>query len=112
MTTFVIRTEDEDDVGFFMFAKHDGDWPPAGYNNCVFSGFAYDPSLLDDPHAIFVADHKGREWRAKVSYTDDEMTVLVAMDTGWTFTIRSNPEGNRWTAQREGETLLGAGMFL
>lgn len=112
MTTFVIRTEEEDDLGFFMFAKYEGDWPPPGSNFCVFNGFPWDPSLSDDPGATFVADHKGREWQAEVSYTDDEMAVLVAMDTGWTFLIKSNPDGNLWLAQRGDEKLSGTGMFM
>lgn len=109
---FVIRTENEDDLGFFLFAAHEGDWPPAGLNDCVFSGFPYDPALLNDPRANFIAGHKKRDWQAEVDYNDEEMTVLVAMDTGWTFAIKSNPAGNRWIAQRGDERLSGAGMFL
>lgn len=70
MTNFVIRTEDERDLGFLMFAGHDGDWPPAGRNDCVFMGAPRDPALLDDPRAFFVAEHKGHEWAADVGYTD------------------------------------------
>ncbi|MCC7253202.1 hypothetical protein [Hyphomicrobium sp.] len=112
MTSFVIRTEDEEDLGFLLFASHDGEWPPAGANECIFGGFPNDPSLLDDPRGRFVVDHKGQEWIADVSYTDAEMTVQINLRTGWTFHLRSNAEGNSWTAVRDGETLHGTGLFL
>lgn len=112
MTTFVIRTDDERDLGFLMFAGHEGDWPPAGTNGCVFSGFPHDASLLDDPRGRFVMDNKGEEQKAELSYTDEEMTVRIALSTGWAFELRSNEEGNRWTAVRGNETIGGTGMFL
>lgn len=112
MTTFVIRTDDERDLGFLMFAGHDGDWPPAGANDCVFSGFPHDPALLDDPRGRLVMEAKGEEHSAEISYTDEEMTVRIPLPTGWTFDLRSNEAGNRWTAERAGERIEGTGMFL
>ncbi|WP_145640776.1 hypothetical protein [Neorhizobium alkalisoli] len=112
MTSFAIMTEDEEDLGFILFASHEGDWPPPGPNDCVFNGFPYDPSLLETPEARFVADHKGREWSADFTYTDEEMTVLIDMDTGWTFELKSNAGGNSWTARKGEETLSGTGQFL
>lgn len=112
MTSFVIRTEDEEDLGFLFFASHDGAWPPAGANACVFSGFANDPSLLDDPRARFVMEHKGQEWVADVRYTNTEMTVQIDLGAGRTFHLRSNAAGNSWTAVRDGEALRGTGVFL
>lgn len=112
MTSFVIRTDDEEDLGFLLFANHEGEWPPVGANDCAFSGFPFDPALLDDPRARFVIDHRGEHCIADVSYTDTEMTVQIVLATGWTFNLRSNAEGNAWTAVREGETLQGTGMFL
>ncbi|NGN45329.1 hypothetical protein G6N74_30250 [Mesorhizobium sp. CGMCC 1.15528] len=112
VTSFVIWTEDEEDLGFLGFARHDGEWPPAGENECVFSGFPHDPSLLDDPRGRFVMEHKGREWIADVNYTDTEMTVRINLDTGWAFELWSNDKGNNWKAVREDVTLTGTGMFL
>lgn len=112
MTSFVIRTEDEEDLGFLLFASHEGEWPPAGANACIFSGSPNDPSLLDDPRGRFVMEHKGQEWIADVSYTDTEMTVEIDLRAGWAFRLRSDANGNSWTAVREGETIRGTGMFL
>lgn len=112
MTTFVIRTYDGEDLGFILFANHEGDWPPAGENHCVFQGFPQDQAAGDDPHRRLVLDHKGREWTADIHYTDTEMTVRIALDSGWRMTIISNAEGNQWTAERDGETIDGTGEFL
>lgn len=112
MTSFVIWTEEEEDLGFLGFAHHEGDWPPAGKNDCIFSGFPHNPSLLDDPRSRFVMEHKGREWVADVNYTDTEMTIRIDLDTGWVFALRSDADGNAWTAVRDGVTLAGTGMFL
>ncbi|MCY1406456.1 hypothetical protein D9M71_217230 [compost metagenome] len=95
-----------------MFAAHDGEWPPAGKNDCIFSGFPYAPSLLDDPRARFVMEHKGREWIADVDYTDTEMTVHINLNTGWAFELRSTESGNSWMAARDGEAIRGTGLFL
>ena len=112
MTTFVIRTDDERDLGFLMFADHDGDWPPPGAHDCIFSGFPHDPDLIDDPRGRFVMDHKNEERSAEVSYADDEMTVRIGLPTGWTFELRSNADGNRWTAKRGETSVGGTGLFL
>lgn len=112
MTTFAIWTDEEEDLGFILFAKHDGDWPPAGNNDCVFSGAPYDPALLDDPRARFVSDHKGKENVAMISYTDTEMLVRIDLDTGWVFEIRSDANGNKWFATQGGTKIEGSGLFL
>lgn len=112
MTTFVIRTEDGRDLGFLMLADHDGDWPPAGRIDCVFSGFPYDPTLLDDPRGLLVMDNKGQEFSAEVSYSGNEMLLCIATATGWAFELRSDPDGNRWTATRDNMTIDGGGVFL
>lgn len=112
MTSFVIRTEDEEDLGFILFAAHDGEWPPAGENECIFNGAPYDPSLMDDPRGRFVMEQKGREWVAVVDYTDTEMTLRMNLNAGWVFELRSNGSGNNWTAVRDGETIRGTGLFL
>lgn len=111
MTSFVIRTEDEDDLGFLLFAAHDGDWPPAGEIGCVFSGFPLDPALLDDPRGRLVMDHKGREWVAQVSYSDREMLIRLDLPDA-RFDLRSDADGNRWRAVRGGQTLVGTGTFI
>ncbi|HUG63438.1 MAG TPA: hypothetical protein VMP03_16445, partial [Methylomirabilota bacterium] len=112
VTNFVLRTEDEEDLGFLLFAKHDGEWPPAGENKCVFNGSPFALSLFDDPRSRFIMEHKGREWIADVHYTDMEMTVRINLSTGWTFELRSNEDGNIWTAVREDETICGVGLLL
>ncbi len=112
MTSFVIRTEDDEDLGFLLFVKQQGEWPPAGPNECVFSGTPYDSLLLNDPRGRFVTEHNGQEWIAAVNYTDTEITVLIDLDTGWTFELRSNEDGYRWMAQYEEETIGGKGMFF
>lgn len=112
MTSFVIRTEDEEDLGFLLFAAHDGQWPPSGENECVFNGFPYDPWLLDDPRARFVMEQKGQEWIAAVDYTDRDITVHFNLSAGWVFELCSNESGNSWTAARDGEAIHGTGMFL
>lgn len=112
MTTFVIRTEDGQDLGFLLFARHEGDWPPAGRIDCVFTGFARDPGLEDDPRGSFVSAHKGREWTAEVTYTPTEMIVGIDLDTGWTFAIHGNEDGDTWTAEREAQRFEGPGLFL
>ena len=47
-----------------------------------------------------------------MSFTDEEMMVRIALSTGWAFDLRSNAEGNRWTATRGGESIEGTGTFL
>src|SRR5690606_14204560 len=79
MTTLVITTRDDQELGFVLFARHDGMWPPAGTNDCIITPFpASDSSLLDDPAARFVAEHAGKEWVAEIGYGEDEMTVSIA----------------------------------
>ena len=112
MTTFIIRTEDEEDLGFILFAKHSGEWPPPGEIDCVFTGSPHAAALRDDPRGRFVAEHKGREWTADVSYTETQMTVRMALSTEWTFAIVSDESGNRWQATRKSEQLQGRGVFL
>lgn len=112
MTSFAIWTDDGEDLGVLGFARHEGAWPPAGGHACVFMGFPHDPALLDDPRARFVMEQKGREWIAEVGYTETEMTARIDLETGWAFVLRSNADGNRWTATREGVTLAGSGLFL
>ena len=112
MTCFVIWTDDEEDLGFLMFSAHEGEWPPPGKTDCIFTGSPHDPSLMDDPRARFVTQHKGREWSAEVSYADTQMVVRIDLSAGWRFEILSNAAGNRWMAEREGEKLHGRGMFL
>jgi hypothetical protein len=113
MTTLVITTRDDQELGFVLFARHDGMWPPAGTNDCIITPFpASDSSLLDDPAARFVAEHAGKEWVAEIGYGEDEMTVSIAFSTGWTFDLTSGAESTSWTAMRDGVTLEGAGFFL
>ncbi|WP_152046413.1 hypothetical protein [Aureimonas psammosilenae] len=112
MTSFVIWTQNEEDLGFLMFAQHDGEWPPAGRHDCMFTGSPRDPQLLNDPRSLFVSQHKGREWMAEVTYTPTDMIVRIDLDTGWIFQIVSNASGNTWTAVRDVERLDGLGVFL
>ncbi|WP_414831738.1 hypothetical protein [Afifella sp. YEN Y35] len=112
MTSFVIWTENEEDLGFLMFARHEGEWPPAGRHDCVFTGSPHDPKLLDDPRGLFVAEHKGREWTAEVDYTSEQMTVRIELDAGWVFQIFSSDSGNIWIAARGAERLEGSGLFI
>lgn len=111
MTSFVIRTEDEEDLGFLLFAAHEGDWPPPGEIGCLFNGFPLDPALLADPRGRLIMDHKGREWPAQVSYSDTEMRVRLDLPDGH-FELRSDAAGNRWNARRGGEAMAGRGEFL
>lgn len=112
MATFVIRTEDEQDLGFLLFAGRDGEWPSSGSYDCVFTGFPHDTSLWKDPRGLFVMDHKGPEWDADVSYTETKITVRITLDSGWIFELHSNEAGNRWFAERDNETISGTGKFL
>jgi hypothetical protein len=112
VTCFVIRTQDDDDIGFLLFAGHEGDWPPSGRIDCVFTGFPHDSTLGDDPHGRFVLAHKHMEWVAEVSYTEEEMTVIVDLSTGWTFELKSNEVGNNWRARHGDESICGTGEFL
>ncbi|WP_182087205.1 hypothetical protein [Aureimonas sp. ME7] len=112
MTSFVIRTRDEDDLGFLLFAAHEGEWPPAGTIDCVFTGSPHDPSLLDDPRGRFVVTHKDREYSAEIGYTPSEMRVRIDLGDGWLFEIASDEAGNAWTATRGTERLGGSGLFL
>lgn len=112
MTSFAIQTDEDEDLGFILFARHDGDWPPAGKNECIFNGFPYDAALLDDPRGRFVMEQKGQEWIADVSYSATEMLVRIDLSTGWVFELRSTESGNIWTAVRAGTTIRGTGQFL
>lgn len=112
MTSFVIRTDNEDDLGFLLFADHEEDWPPSGENDCIFTGFPHDPALFDDPRGRFFLEHKHMEWVAEVSYTDAEMTVTIDLGTGWTFELKSNEAGNSWVANRGDERIRGTGEFV
>ncbi len=112
MTTFVFRTDDGDHLGFLLFAKHEGDWPPPGTARCIITGCPFDADLFDDPRAVFILDHKHVEWQAQVSYTEDTFVLRIAMPTGWRLEIVSDPEGNRWMAERDGERVSGGGVFL
>ncbi len=113
MTTFVLRTEDDDDLGFLMFADHEGEWPPPGINDCTISGFAFDPDVLRSPRGEWVMDHKHEEYRAAVSYTETTMTVEFDTPDGWSFRLTSNEEdGSSWTLTRAGEVLEGTGEFI
>lgn len=47
-----------------------------------------------------------------MNYTDKEITVLIDLNTGWTFELRSNEDGYCWMAQREEEPTRGKGIFL
>lgn len=112
MTTFVIRTEEEQDLGFLLFARRDSDWPSAGSYDCIFTGFPRDTSLWEDARGLFVMDHKGREWEAEVSYAETERAVRTALDSGWVFELHSNEAGNYWIAERDNTTVSGTGEFL
>ena len=112
MTAFALRTEEEEVLGFLLFAKHEGDRPPAGPNDCVLAGGPVKPSLLSDPRASFIRDHKGSEWTAEVSYEGSETTVRIAFSTGWNFESRSHDGGGRWWAERAGKRLEGSGAFV
>ncbi len=112
MTTFVIMTDEEEDLGFILFAKHDGEWPPAGHNDCVFSGMPHNPALLEDPRGRFVADHKGQEHVALISYTETEMLVRIDVASGWVLEVRSDANGNEWSATKGDTKMTGTGLFL
>ena len=112
MATFVIKTVGNQDLGFLLIASGEGDWPSAGWYDCIFTGFPADTSLWDDPRGLFVMDHKGQEWKADVSHADTQMTVRIAFDSGWTFELHSNHAGNRWFAEGDGNIIFGTGEFL
>lgn len=112
MTTFILRTEDEQDLGFVLFANHPGEWPPPGAINCVFMGLPQATALRDDPRGRFVAEHEKREWTADVNYANTQMMVRIALDTGWQLEIISEESDNRWQATRKSEQIQGLGMFI
>lgn len=112
MTTFVIRTREEDDLAFLLFANHDGDWPPAGRNNVMFTSLPFGAGLGDELPGAFVNAHKGQEWIADVGYAEDAMTVRIAFGSGWTFELVSGTNGNSWRAVRGSESIQGTGIFL
>lgn len=112
MTSFVIMTDDDENLGFILFASHDGEWPPAGPNDVVFAGAPQNPALNSDPAALFVAERKGREHRAEISYSDTEMQLRIAFDDGFVFTLLSDEQGNSWTAVNNETKLQGTGLFL
>lgn len=105
MTTFVIRTEDEEDLGFILFATHSGEWPPLGSIECVFMDAPRDAALLDDPRARLIAEHKGQEWTAEVSYTSAHMMVTIDLSTEWRLEVISDESGTRWQARQRNEHL-------
>ena len=112
MTTFVIRNEDEEDLGFILFAKHSGEWPPPGSIDCVFMDAPRGAALLHDPGVRLIAEHKGREWTAEVIYTSTHMIVRIDLSTDWRFEVISDEISTRWQARQRNEHLQGLGMLL
>lgn len=112
MTAFVVRTEVDEDVGFLLFARHAGEWPPAGPIDCQFTGAPADAALLDGAHARFLEACKGREWTAVVAYADEAMTVEIDLGGCRRFALRSDVDGNTWSGRGEDGPLRGTGTFL